>query len=171
MKRKNKKQLTYLSIAAAMAALSVVFTRFLGFSPEGTPFRFEIGFLPIAVAAYVAGPVYAAGAYLTADVIGSLFSGYAPNPIITLAQVVSGVLMGCFFYKKHSLSRTATCFSLIALISEILIKTPALAVMYSWTLGFTLGTRALNALLNLPIRITVYYFTLKALKRPLDDLL
>ena len=171
MQRKNKKQLTYLSIAAAMAALSVVFTRFLGFSPEGTPFRFEIGFLPIAVAAYAAGPVYAAGAYLTADVIGSLFSGYAPNPIITLAQAVSGVLMGFFFHKKHSLARTVTCFSLIALISEILIKTPALAAMYSWTLGFTLGTRALNALLNLPIRIIVYYFTLKALKRPLDDLL
>ena len=154
-----------------MAALSVVFTRFLGFSPEGTPFRFEIGFLPIAVAAYATGPFYAAAAYLTADVIGSLFSGYAPNPWITLAQVVSGVLMGCFFHKKHSLTRTVLCFTLIALISEVLIKTPALAIMYSWTLGFTFGTRALNALLNLPIRIVLYYFTLKALKKPLDELL
>lgn len=154
-----------------MAALSVVFTRFLGFSPEGTPFRFEIGFLPIAIAAYATGPFYAAGAYLTADVIGSLFSGYAPNPMITLAQVVSGVLMGYFFYRKHSLPRTVTCFTLIAVVSEILIKTPALAVMYSWTLGFTLGSRALNALINLPIRITIYYFTLKALKKPLDELL
>ena len=171
MKRKNKKQLTYLSISAAMAALSVVFTRFLGFSPEGTPFRFEIGFLPIAIAAYVAGPFYAAGAYLTADVIGSLFSGYAPNPMISLAQITSGVIMGYFFFRKHSLTRTVTAFSLVALISEIMIKAPALAIMYSWTLGFAFGSRALNALINLPIRIIIYYFTLKALKKPLDDML
>ena len=154
-----------------MAALSVVFTRFLGFSPEGTPFRFEIGFLPIAVAAYAAGPFYAAGAYLTADVIGSLFSGYAPNPWITLAQCLSGVLMGIFFYKKHSLLRGILCFTSIAILSEILIKSPALAVMYSWTMGFAFGTRALNALINLPIRIIIYYFTIKALKKPIDELI
>ena len=171
MKRKNKKQLTLLSISAAMAALSVVFTRFLGFSPEGTSFRFEIGFLPIAVAAYVAGPLYAMGAYLTADVIGSLFSGYAPNPWITLAQCTAGAIMGICFYKKHSLTRVIICFVAIAVISDILIKAPALAVMYSWTIGFAVGTKALNALLNLPLRIVLYYFTLKALKEPLEQII
>lgn len=171
MKRKNREQLLFISISAAMAALSVVFTRFLGFSPEGTPFRFEIGFLPVAIAAYIAGPIYAGATYLTADIIGSLFSGYAPNPWITIAQFLSGILMGVFFKKKHSLKNVIICFSIIALLVEILIKSPVFVFMYGWTLGFTLATRTVNALINLPIRILVYYFTLKAIKKPLEQLI
>lgn len=171
MKKKNREHLLFISVSAAMAALSVVFTRFLGFSPEGTPFRFEIGFLPIAIAAYIAGPIYAGAAFLTADVIGSLFSGYAPNPWLTLAQLLSGIIMGIFFKRKHSFLRVVLCFVTIAVTVEILIKSPALLVMYSWTWGFTLATRSLNALVNLPIRIFTYYFVLKALKKPIDDLL
>ena len=155
-----------------MTALSVVLTRFLGFSPEGTPFRFEIGFLPIAITAYAAGPLYAAAAYLTADVIGSLFSGYAPNIFITLCQFLSGIIMGLFLYKKNpSMKKSIICFSLIAVIIEIMLKSPIFVVLYDWTWGFTLATRAINALINLPIRIFIYYFTLKALRKPLGHLI
>lgn len=171
MKSKRNKQLTFLSISAAMAALAVVFTRFIGFSPEGTPFRFEIGFLPIAVVAYIAGPLYAGGAYLVADVIGSFFSGYAPNPVLTVAQVLFGVIMGLFFYRKHSMMRTVLCFSVIALAVEVLIKAPAIGYMYGYTWQYTIATRLLNALINLPIRIFTYYFTIKALKKPLEDII
>lgn len=169
MKAKSKKQLLYVSISAAMAALAVVFTRFLGFSPEGTPFRFEIGFLPIAVVAYVAGPIYSGAAYLTADVIGSLFSGYAPNPWLTVAQCLFGVIMGFFFREKHSLARCILCFTTIAIAIEILLKSPVFVFMYGWTWEFTLISRSLNALINLPIRIFTYYFLLKALKTPLEQ--
>lgn len=152
-----------------MVALSVVFTRFLGFSPEGTPFRFEIGFLPIAILASAIGPIYAGIGYLTADIIGSLLSGYAPNLWITLCQLLSGVIMGFAFYnKKHSLSRTVITFSIIAVLIEILFKSPIFVWMYSWTWGYTLATRAINALINLPLRITAYYFTMKALSRPME---
>lgn len=169
MKRKARKQLLHLATSAAMAALAVAFTRFLGFSPEGTPFRFDIGFLPIAIAAYVAGPLYAGGAYLVADIIGSLFSGYAPNPWLTFAQLIFGIIMGLFFHKRHSFLRTVICFTVIAIAVEVIIKSPALKFMYAWTWEFTIATRALNALLNLPLRIFTYYFLLKALKKPLGQ--
>ncbi len=169
MKKKRNKHLTILSISAAMAALSVVLTRFVGFSPEGTPFRFEIGFLPIAVTAYIAGPLYSGGAYLVADVIGSFFSGYAPNPVLTAAQVLFGLIMGLFFHKRHSLIRTVICFTVIAAVVEVIIKAPAIGYMYGYTWQYTLATRSLNALINLPIRILTYYFTLKALKKPLEE--
>ena len=171
MKRKSKEQLLFISVSAAMAALSVVFTRFLGFSPEGTPFRFEIGFLPIAIAAYVAGPIYAGASYLTADVIGSLFSGYAPNPWITAAQLLSGIIMGIFFKRKHSFIRCLLCFGVIAIFIEILVKSPVFVFMYGWTWEFTFISRSVNALINLPIRILFYYFTLKAIKKPLEQLI
>ncbi len=155
-----------------MTALAVVLTRFLGFAPEGTPFRFEIGFLPIAITAYAAGPLYASAAYLTADVIGSLFSGYAPNIFITACQFFSGILMGFFFYRKDaSLKRATVCFAVIAVLVEIILKSPIFVVLCDWTWEFTLATRAVNALINLPIRIFVYYLTLKTLRKPLGNLI
>ena len=155
-----------------MVALSVIFTRFLGFSPEGTPFRFEIGFLPIALIAYSAGPLYAGIGYVIADIIGSLFSGYAPNLWITLCQLLSGIIMGfLFFNKNHSLKRTVICFSVIAVAVEVLLKSPIFVFMYSWTWEFTLTTRAINALINLPIRIVTYYFIMKALYKPMEKIL
>lgn len=171
MKRKGKKQLALLTVSAAMTALAVVFTRFLGFSPEGTPFRFEIGFLPIAVTAYIAGPIYSGAAFLIADVIGSLFSGYAPNPWIALTQLLSGIIMGLFLKKKHSLLRCTACFGVIAVLIEILLKSPIFVFMYGWTWSFTLATRTLNALINLPVRIFTYYILLKALKKPLEQII
>ena len=170
MKRRNK-HLNFLSISAAMAALAVVLTRFVGFSPEGTPFRFEIGFLPIAVVAYVAGPLYAGGAYLVADVIGSFFSGYAPNPVLTAAQLLFGVIMGLLLYRRHSMLRTVLCFTVIAVFIEVIIKAPAIGYMYGYTWQYTIVTRSINALVNLPIRIFTYYFTIKALKKPLEEIL
>ena len=154
-----------------MAALAVVLTRFVGFSPEGTPFRFEIGFLPIAVVAYVAGPLYAGGAYLVADVIGSFFSGYAPNPVLTAAQLLFGVIMGLLLYRRHSMLRTVLCFTVIAVFIEVIIKAPAIGYMYGYTWQYTIVTRSINALVNLPIRIFTYYFTIKALKKPLEEII
>ena len=152
-----------------MVALSVVFARFLGYSPEGTPFRFEIGFLPIAVAAYAFGPLYSGLAFLIADIIGSLYSGYAPNIFISLCQLLSGAAMGFFFHKKNiSLSRTIIAFSAIAVVIEIIAKSPIFVFMYAWSWDYTILTRLLNALINLPIRVTTFYFLMKALKKPID---
>ena len=139
--------------------------------PEGTPFRFELGFLPIAYIAYTLGPLYAGLGYLTADVIGSLFSGYAPNPWISLCQLAAGVIMGIFFYKrKFSFSGTVICFSVIAVLVEFLLKSPIFVFMYDWTWGFTLGTRAINAAINLVIRVCVYFAFTKLLEKQLDEL-
>ena len=100
---RNKSKILALTVSSAMVALSVVFTRFIGYSPEGTPLRFELGFLPIAVAAYAFGPIYSALGYLTADVIGSFYSGYAPNIWITLCQFLSGIILGLMLHKKRTL--------------------------------------------------------------------
>ena len=172
MKKKNvKKQILALTEASVMVALSVIFCRFVGFSPEGTPFRFELGFLPIAYIAYTLGPVYAGLGYLTADVIGSLFSGYAPNPWISLCQLAAGVIMGIFFrYRKFSFANTVICFSVIAVAIELLLKSPIFVFMYAWSWEYTLITRAINAAINLVIRVGVYFAFTKLLKRQLDEL-
>ena len=167
MQKKNTR-LFSLTASAVMVAMSVILCRYLGFSPQDTPLRFEIGFFPIALVAYMFGPIYSAAAYALADIIGSLLSGYAPNLWITLAQAAFGTVMGLFFYKKNfSLKRCVICFTLIAALIETLVKAPVFIFMYAYTPGFAFGTRALNALINLPIRIALTYFLARAIERPI----
>ena len=138
--KKMKNSIFALTVTSVMVAMSVVLCRFVGFSPEGTPLRFELGFLPIAYIAYFLGPVYAAVGYMTADIIGSLFAGYAPNIWITLCQFATGFVFGLFLYKKKvSLTRTFFCFATVAIFIDFLLKSPIFVFMYDWTWEFTLG--------------------------------
>lgn len=169
--KKAEKQILALTVTSVMVAMSVVFCRFIGFSAEGTPFRFELGFLPIAFIGYMQGPVYAGLGYLVADIIGSLFSGYAPNLWISLGQFASGAIFGLFFHKKNiTLTRTILTFSIVAVLIDFLFKTPVLVIMYGWTWGSTFIMRGINAAINLVIRVAVYYLFARLLKQPMDDL-
>ncbi len=168
-KKQLNKPIFSLVATAAMTALSVVLCRYVGFSPEGTPFRFEIGFLPIAFVAYLFGPLYSATGYLIADIIGSLLSGYAPNIWISACQMLFGAVMGLFLHgKAPSVKRTLLCFSVIAVFIEFFAKSPIFVLLYAWEWKFTLWTRAVNALINLPIRIILYYFTLNLTSKHLN---
>ncbi len=151
-----------------MIALSIVLCRYLGFSPEGVPFRVEIGFLPIALVAYILGPLYSAAAYLIADIIGSLLSGYAPNIAISACQMLFGFTMGIFFYRKNiSLPRTIICFASTGAVIDVLCKTPILMFLYGWTWNSTLVDRLINLGINLPIRIILFYVLYIALRKPI----
>ena len=170
--KKRVKRLFALTATSMMIALSVIFCRFIGFSPEGTPFRFELGFLPIALVGYMLGPIYGGAAYLIADIIGSLFSGYAPNVWISLCQFASGFLFGLFLHKKSlTIPRTVLCFSTVAILIDFLLKSPIFVFMYGWTWSFTLGARAVNALINLVIRAVTYFVLMKVVAREMDKLL
>ena len=166
--QKTKKGLFPLTASAVMIAMSIILCRYLGFSPQDTMIRFEIGFLPIAIVAYTFGPVYSTVSYVAADVIGSLFSGYAPNVWITAAQAVFGFIMGLFFHnKKMSLPRISLVFLLISALVEVLLKAPVFIHLYGYTPELAYTTRALNAALNLPLRILLLYGLMKALDVPL----
>lgn len=168
----RKSKLFSFTATAVMIAMSVILCRYLGFSPQDTMVRFEIGFLPIALVAYLFGPIYSTAAYVIADVIGSLISGYAPNLWITAAQAVFGLIMGLFFYKKKlSLLRVSLVFLLISAIVEVLIKAPIFIYMFGYTPGLAFGVRALNAALNLPVRIILLYLLARALEIPLKKLM
>lgn len=175
-KRKTVNALIYrLSIASAMTALSVVFCRFIGFSPENSAFRFEFGFLPVAFVGELFGPLWCAVSYLVADVIGSLFSGYAPNPWISGCKFLTGLVMGLFLYNKErkrqpSLLRISIAFAIIAAIIDFLFMSPILIALYSYTPEFAFGMRAINAAINLPIRVFSFYLVRKCMDKPLKQI-
>ncbi len=177
VKRKKRSALIYaLSVSAAMTAMSVILCRFLGFSPEDSPLRFEIGFLPIAFVAELFGPLWSGAAYLVADIIGSLISGYAPNPWISLCKLLTGIIMGlmlsyAIYKKKPGISRILILFSLNAVIVDFLLMSPVMMWMYGHSPALAFSERALNAALNLPIRILVFYFVRKAMDKPLRQIM
>ena len=168
MRSNTNKAFLRLSLTAVAVAMSVVVCRFLGFTPQDSPVRFDFGFLPIAVIAEMFGPIYSGFGYLAADVIGSFVQGYAPNPWIAACKLITGILMGVFFTRgRTSLPRVIVAFTVINVAVDFLLMTPIFVFMYGWTWGATLTTRAINAAVTLPFRIITFYVLAKALKKPL----
>ncbi len=180
-KSRNTHDLIYaLSVSAAMTALSVIFCRFLSIPPatEDSVLRFDLGFLPIAILAEMFGPLWSGFAYLVADVIGSLISGYAPNPAIAGCKFLTGVILGIFLYRKFykkrlGIWRTAIAFSIIAVVIDFVFMALIFMLMPPWfyTAPFAFGLRAVNAAVNFPLRIFVFHIIRKSLEKPLNDVM
>ena len=162
-----------LAITAMLIALSIVFCRLLGFSPAGTPYRVEIGFLPIALVGMLYGPFWSMLAYALADLIGSVLTT-GMNPFILLCKALFGLLLGLALYTKRPqipawefILRAVICLVTVAGAVDIAIMSPIFVYMgYSANLPIALADRAINAAVNLPIRIGVLiaaYFPLRRL--------
>ena len=157
---------------SVMVALSVILCRYLGFSPENSAFRFDLGFLPLVVIAHAFGPIFSGLGYLLADMIGSLLSGYMPNPWISLCAALFGTVMGLFFHRRRfSLLRTSLCFLTIGVLVDLLLKTPFLILLYGWPVGATYALRAINLLVNLPVRIFTTTLLMRAIEAPVSKYL
>ncbi len=96
MKRQN---LVTLCRVAVLIALELVLSRFLSLN---TPtLRIGIGFLPIALCGILYGPYWSAAAWGIADIMGTLISGNAIFPPITLTYVLMGAVFGLFLHGKN----------------------------------------------------------------------
>lgn len=174
MQRKSKISNTVfkMTATAAMVALSVVLCRFAGFAPEGALWRFELGFLPLAYAARLFGPVYSGIGYLIADIIGSFVHGYAPNAWISACKLLTGAIMGLFFYKRRfSLVGCTVAFLTIGVFVDFLLMSPIFIALYGYEASFAFAARAVNAAVNAPLRITVLWLTGRASERQLERII
>lgn len=152
-----------LTITAALIAINLVLNQFtLAFGP-----LLEIGFafLPIAVLAYLYGPINAGIASVVADTIGFLLR---PNgfffPGFTLNALLMGIIYGMFFYKKEiTLGRVALA-TLVATVFINLILTPIwLNIMFESPLFAV--PRMVKAVLLYPVEVGLLYGLLKSLRK------
>ena len=152
-----------LVVTALMIALSVIL-RLLGFPQDGT-FRIELGFLPIALASFLYGPVVGGLSYVAADIVGTLFTGMSPFPPITLCKFFIGVIFGLFFYKKKVGLKHIVLANLFILVLIDLIAMPFALLPISGGKALTaiLSTRLLASIVNVPIRIISLWLTFKYL--------
>lgn len=88
----SKTSVRTLTMMALLVAMSIVFSRVLSISTGFV--RFNLGSLPVLLAALLFGPWAGFAVGVVADMIGGVLAGYAINPLITLAQVPSALWRG-----------------------------------------------------------------------------
>lgn len=91
----SMKDVRVLTIMAMLAALSIIFGKYLAFNAG--PFRISFENLSILMAGMFLGAPAGCLTGILADVIGSLMVGYTINPIITLGAGAIGLISGLLF--------------------------------------------------------------------------
>lgn len=158
--------LVRLCFTSVMVALSVVLCRFLGYSPANTMYRVEIGFLPIAAVAVLAGPLYSALGYGLADLLGALMTT-GMNPLILACKVLFGLLLGLFLYRRRcGIFRVALTMTVIGVAVDMALMAGVFYWM-GWSPSYwaAFSVRSANAAVNLPIRILTLWLMMHFCRR------
>ncbi|MHA6252395.1 folate family ECF transporter S component [Oceanobacillus sp. CAU 1775] len=155
-----------LTITAGLIAINLVLNQFtLSFGP-----LLEVGFafLPIAVLAYLYGPLNAGIASVVADTLGFVLrpAGFF-FPGFTLSALLMGIIYGLFFYKKEiTLLRVALALLVTSIVFSLILTPIWLNIMFGSALVAV--PRIIKTLLLYPIEVGLLFALLKGM-RPLKD--
>ncbi|ADL03753.1 folate family ECF transporter S component [Lacrimispora saccharolytica] len=112
-----------------LIAIEVILTRFV--SIQAWNLRIGFGFLPIAVAGMILGPVRAGIMAAIADFLGAiLFPSGTFFPGFTFTALLVGILYGIFLYKKMNTRRIATAIGIHQCILSLFVNTFWLSILY-----------------------------------------
>lgn len=116
-----------LCTMAVLVALQVVLSRITAIS-VGSWLRISFGFLPNAVAGYLLGPFGGLMVAVVGDALGTLLTGQAIHPGLSVVAALSGLLYGLFLYKRPvSVLRCMACLLAVSLVCHFLLNTYVLA--------------------------------------------
>ena len=140
MNNPSKTSVRTLVMLALLAAMSIVFSRVLSISTGFV--RFNLGSLPVLLAAVLFGPWAGFAVGAVADMIGGVLAGYAINPLITLGAGAVGLAAGLA-------SRTGLRLGISVLlghfVGSMVINSLALRIFYGYAWS-VLAARIPNAL-------------------------
>ena len=144
MKKLSVKTITFTGL---LTALHIIFARFISI-PVGQLLRISISGVPVILCGLWLGPVAGGLCGLIGDLIGCAINGYAPNPFITAAATLVGVLPALFKGFLQGAAPGAGRFLrfllvilLTRLLTSVLITTIGLSTMYHMAFWPTLLTR------------------------------
>ena len=144
--KNSKNSVRTLTLLALLIAMSIVFSRVLSISTGFV--RFNLGSLPVLLAAIFFGPGAGFVVGALADMIGGLLSGYAINPLITLGAGSIGLVAGYLWQKLPELRLGLRLqISVVAahIVGSVIINSLALHLFYNYPWS-VLVTRIPNAL-------------------------
>lgn len=167
---KETASLKNLTICALMLALRIILGCFANVSLNFLPnTKIGFSFLPIAIVAYLCGPIYGMivgglGDFLSWVImpVGGYFFGWTLNGILV------GMLYGLFLYKTKDklLLKLIICEVIICLFVEMLLGSLWLNIQFEKAFWVMTGIRSIDALISLPIETgLVYLFTKTILPR------
>lgn len=118
-----------LAISAILVALQVILSRYLGIQTD--IFQISLGFVPIAIAAMMLGPSWAAFIAIVSDFVGTMIAGTgAYNPMFSINAVLYALIFAWMFYKKDiSVWRVVVCV-MIQLVFVAVPLTPVWLYIY-----------------------------------------
>ncbi len=153
--RTGSMPLKKLIAISLLVALSIIAKRFLGYNDRVISVSF--GFVPIATAGMLFGPVGGLTAGALADLIGALLFPTGPfNPGFTLAAAMSGTLYGLFLHPQPvSRQRIVLCQAIITLLMHLTINTLLLVPIVGKGFFAILPLRVVKNMLFFPVEVFV----------------
>ena len=143
------KSLKVLCVSAFLAALSIVFGKYLAIN-VGEVLRFSFENMPIMFASIAFGPLVGMAVGIVADLLGCVLVGFTVNPLVTLGAAAVGFFSGL---THRLLSKLTKCSHAVKItlsvtvahtIGSLIIKTFGLAAYYSMPFFILLLWRLLN---------------------------
>ena len=145
----SKNSVRTLTMLALLVAMSIVFSRVLSISTGFV--RFNLGSLPVLLAALLFGPGAGFAVGAVADMIGSVLAGYAINPLITLGAASIGLVSGWLWQTLPHTLRLGQrlLLSVVAahVVGSIVINSLALHIFYGYAWAVLIA-RIPNALVR-----------------------
>ena len=145
----KKTSVRTLTMLALLVAMSIVFSRVLSISTGFV--RFNLGSLPVLLAAVVFGPGAGFAVGAVADIIGGVLAGYAINPLITLGAASIGLVGGWLWQTLPHTLRLGQrlLLSVVAahVVGSIVINSLALHIFYGYAWAVLIA-RIPNALVR-----------------------
>lgn len=136
---KTHSQISRLVVCALLAALSIVFGKYLSVTLGFIRFSFEN--LPILMGAIFFGPLYGAAIGAVADLVGCLLVGYSINPLITLGAACTGFFTGLVYrYFKHKNDKVRVFVAGYSghVVGSMVVKSIGLRVFYQYAIPLLL---------------------------------
>jgi ECF transporter S component (folate family) len=156
MKKQNTKRIVHIAL---LIAIEIVLTRFCSIS---TPFvRIGFGFLPVAIAGMLYGPLCAGVTAAAADFLGAvLFPIGAYFPGFTVTAFLTGVVYGAFLHKRSKSWVYIGC----AVLTILLGLNLGLDTVWLWMItgkGYIalLPLRILKCVLMIPVQVIMIRLT------------
>lgn len=166
---KNRKFPTRTIVTVGLlAAMSVIFRLFLGYPQTGNT-RYDLGFLPIAAAGMMFGPLWSGAAYVIADLAGTVAAAQSPFLPITLCKFLFGAIFGLFFYKKRpGIGRILLCVLTISILVDLVAMPLALSPLMGQGIWAIMAARLVQVGVMFPVRTGAIWLMNKYLGRYME---
>lgn len=150
----------------ALVAIQLILTRFLAINIGGFG-RIQLGTVAVIMAGIWFGPLGGALTGFTADILGCLLQGYAPNPMLTVAAMLWGVIPALFLISAKAKRRMRILFLCIGVVISsvcctLILTTAGLVLFLGYSLPAILPTRVTQFFLTAPIYcllVNLLYFS------------